>query len=156
MSDQNYPDPGAIRNAEEQGLVFSEDQKILLTCENKELSAVVIPDGVTEIGDNAFYGCTNLTGIVIPPSVTSIEESAFYGCSSLSDITIPDSVTKIAAFTFEECENLTAHRHDTPPKTQKRRQKTNEVEFQMKILWCRAGEELSFPYLRPAQKSQVD
>ena len=140
MSDQNYPDPGAIRNAEEQGLVFSEDKKILLTCENKELSAVVIPDGVTEIGDNAFYGCTNLTGIVIPPSVTSIEESAFYGCSSLSDITIPDSVTKIAAFTFEECENLTAHRHDTPPKTQKRRQKTNEVEFQMKILWCRAGE----------------
>ena len=114
MSDQNYPDPGAIRNAEEQGLVFSEDKKILLTCENKELSAVVIPDGVTEIGDNAFYGCTNLTGIVIPPSVTSIEESAFYGCSSLSDITIPDSVTKIAAFTFEECENLTAHRHDTP------------------------------------------
>ena len=146
MSDQNYPDPGAIRNAEEQGLVFSEDKKILLTCENKEITAVVIPDGVTEIGDNAFYGCTNLTGIVIPPSVTSIEESAFYGCSSLSDITIPDSVsaigmgafsgcsglssivipesvTKIAAFTFEECENLTAHRHDTPPKTQKRRQK---------------------------------
>ena len=42
---------------------------------------------------------------------------------------------------------LTANRRDSPIEMQKRRQKTNDVEFQMKILWCRAGEELSFLYL---------
>jgi hypothetical protein len=49
---------------------------------------------VTSIGENAFYGCFNLTGITIPKGVISIENKAFDGCTSLRNITIKtDKVT---------------------------------------------------------------
>ena len=60
----------------------------------------VIPNGVTSIGDGAFYDCDSLTGITIPDSVTSIGEFAFEDCSSLTRITIPDSVTSIDSWAF--------------------------------------------------------
>lgn len=47
---------------------------------------VIIPDGVTRIGDYAFQNCINLTSIVIPESVTSIGKSAFDGCSNLKTV----------------------------------------------------------------------
>ena len=50
---------------------------------------------VTSIGDYAFSGCRNLTDIIIPEGVTSIGTGAFYGCSSLAAINIPSSVTSI-------------------------------------------------------------
>ena len=49
----------------------------------EKLTDLVIPDGVTDIGGYAFYGCTSLESIVIPDSVTDIGEYAFYGCTSL-------------------------------------------------------------------------
>ena len=48
----------------------------------------IIPDGVTEIGKEAFAGCTNLQSLVIPNSVKVIEEGAFYYCTSLKSIII--------------------------------------------------------------------
>ncbi len=53
------------------------------------LTGVVIPDGVTQIGNSAFSGCSGLTDIVIPDSVTSIGDRVFDGCSSLETISIP-------------------------------------------------------------------
>ena len=41
-----------------------------------------IPEGVTNIGDHAFYGCTGLTSIIIPNSVTYIGEWAFANCGT--------------------------------------------------------------------------
>ena len=69
---------------------------------------VIIPKGVTEIGNCAFIDCTNLTNIIIPDSVTSIEEYAFEGCTSLTSITIPNSVTSIGEYAFWGCERLTS------------------------------------------------
>ena len=45
---------------------------------------VVIADGVTTIGDEAFFGCYRLTSVTIPDSVTAIGASAFSGCDSLT------------------------------------------------------------------------
>ena len=71
------------------------------------IRSVVIENGVTSIGDRAFYGCANLSSVTIPSSVTSIGEYAFYDCR-LASVTIPSRVTSIGSNAFEECESLTS------------------------------------------------
>ena len=73
-----------------------------------DVETVVIEDGVTRIGDNAFSNCSSLTSITIPDGVTRIGESAFEGCLSLPSITIPDGVTSIGESAFEGCSGLTS------------------------------------------------
>ena len=72
------------------------------------IKSVVIENGVTSIGDFAFYGCKGLTSITIPDSVTSIDVCAFYGCTGLTSVTIPDSVTSIGDSAFYGCKGLTS------------------------------------------------
>ncbi|MDE7463469.1 MAG: leucine-rich repeat domain-containing protein, partial [Clostridiales bacterium] len=64
------------------------------------LKDIKIPNTVTSIGGYAFRRC-GFTSIDIPESVTSIGEYAFYGCSSLTSIEMPDSVTSIGNEAFE-------------------------------------------------------
>lgn len=71
------------------------------------ISSIVIENGVTNIGDYAFWNCRALTSVTIPDSVTSVGNSAFQNCTSLSSITIPAGVTSIGDSAFEGCENLT-------------------------------------------------
>ena len=71
------------------------------------LTEITIPEGVTSIGDDAFYDCSSLTEITIPEGVTSIGEAAFYGCSSLTEIIIPEGVTSIGEAAFSGCSSLT-------------------------------------------------
>ena len=70
------------------------------------LTSVTIPDGVTSIGDSAFSGCTALTSVTIPGSVTSIGGGAFSGCTSLTSVAIPSSVTEIGGSAFSGCTGL--------------------------------------------------
>ena len=71
------------------------------------LTELAIPNSVTIIGNYAFYGCAGLTEIAIPNSVTSIGDYAFYGCKGLTEITIPNSVTNIGNYAFQGCTDLT-------------------------------------------------
>ena len=71
--------------------------------ECKNLTGVTIPNSVTNIGDYAFNDCTNLTNITIPDSVTSIGDCAFNGCTSLTSITIPNSIASIGSYAFNGC-----------------------------------------------------
>jgi len=71
------------------------------------ITSVVIPSGVTTIGNYAFEYCS-LTSVTIPNSVTTIGDWAFGYCSSLTSMTIPDSVITIGGSAFYFCTSLTA------------------------------------------------
>jgi len=79
------------------------------------LTSVVIPEAVsyngmsypvTEIGDEAFMFCTQLTGVTISSNVTTIGKSAFYACSGLKSITIPKTVSVIGSYAFQSVSNV--------------------------------------------------
>lgn len=75
--------------------------------EKSIITRISIKNGVTSIGNYAFYNCSNLTEITIPDSVASIGNSAFGFCNSLKEIMIPDSVTSIGNYAFTNCTSLT-------------------------------------------------
>ena len=91
------------------GNLYTKDGKTLIQyARGKSETSFTIPDGVTSIGNGAFYYCGRLTNITIPDSVTSIGVSAFFFCSHLTSITIPDSVTSIGTYAFYWCYGLTS------------------------------------------------
>ncbi len=71
------------------------------------LTAVTIPDSVTEICSYTFEGCSGITSMKLPDSVIKIGMGAFSGCTGLTSITIPDSVTEIQEDAFKDCTGLT-------------------------------------------------
>ena len=71
------------------------------------LTNITIPSSITDIGNNAFSGCRSLTNITIPNGVTCIGDGAFSNCNGLTDIAIPDSVIGIDSWAFSECSGLT-------------------------------------------------
>lgn len=103
------------------------------------LVTILLPEGITEIGDYAFKDCTTLasanipnsvkyigqgafqnsriTFAIVPKGVTSILKDTFSKCSSLSSIYLPASITYIDLFAFNECSNLTliSWEATTPP-----------------------------------------
>ncbi len=95
-------------------------------------SHVIIPDGVTEIADRAFWSVEYLEAVEVPASVKRVGDSAFWSCEalqfvhfeegleeigstvfwscpSLSDVNLPASVTDISWDAFANCAALTLH-----------------------------------------------
>lgn len=73
---------------------------------NPSIKKIIIENGVTSIGADAFAYVYNLESVTIPSSVTSIGAGAFYACPSLTSIAIPDSVTSIGDYAFQFCSSL--------------------------------------------------
>lgn len=71
------------------------------------LQSIVLPKGITTIGDDAFSYNTSLTSIKIPNTVTSIGKRAFQGCTNLTSIEIPEGVKSIGYAAFISCNKLT-------------------------------------------------
>jgi hypothetical protein len=67
---------------------------------------VIIPEGITVIGDYAFNDCENITSVTIPEGVTVIEENAFRDRNNITSVTIPEGVTSIGDSAFYRCNNL--------------------------------------------------
>ena len=70
------------------------------------IQTINIEEGVSSIGDFAFYYCTALTSISIPNGITSIGRNAFDYCRQLTSFTIPNSVISIGDYAFEGCTGL--------------------------------------------------
>lgn len=72
------------------------------------IKRAVVEEGVTTIGQAAFWDCYNLTNIELPSGVTTIGYYAFSGCRSLTSIELPLGVTTIGHYTFDNCCSLTS------------------------------------------------
>ncbi len=70
------------------------------------ITEVIIPDGVTKIGDASFCQCRKIQKVILPDSVTAIGKCAFWNCYDLESIYIPDSVISIGARAFQCCYSL--------------------------------------------------
>ena len=88
------------------GVLFNQNQTLLMQFPKGKSGGYVIPSTVTRIGDYAFYNKNILTSVVIPDSVTLLGKYSF-GNSLLNTITIPNSVTNIGDGAFGECIWLT-------------------------------------------------
>lgn len=76
------------------------------------ITAVVIPEGVTEIQDNAFYGCTSLETVTIPSSVTLLRNCAFCDCPNLRAVYFEGDAPQQANYVFDSTENVTMYYQD--------------------------------------------
>lgn len=130
--------PGRIRGLPVSGLgdrCFKSMGDIILAqrpiMPGTDIRSAVLPDGLKEIGKEAFYACTGLESVRMPDTVTTIGSGAFcncyslkhinlstalegslpdivfWGCLALEDVRIPEGIHAIARWTFYNCQSLT-------------------------------------------------
>ena len=71
---------------------------------------VIIPNGVTEIGRNAFSECKSLKKVIIPDSVIKIGWDAFEGCTALTEVSMPKYLEIIDSGAFNGCTSLKTYK----------------------------------------------
>ena len=71
------------------------------------IRTVTLGDGVTSVGNAAFYACGGIESVTLPAELTRIGDGAFYGCRELTAFTAPDSLTEIGQRAFRGCSALT-------------------------------------------------
>ena len=72
----------------------------------EEITEIVIPNGITEIGSYVFSYCSSIMKVMIPNGVTAIKKGAFSNCNSLIRINLPDGIKSIESWAFEDCSYL--------------------------------------------------
>lgn len=72
----------------------------------ERLNKVSLPQGLKVIGDEAFYGFSNLQEIILPEGIESIGIKSFYRCESLNSLTLPSTLKNIGDEAFAYCSHL--------------------------------------------------
>jgi hypothetical protein len=85
------------------GILFDKSQTTLLKYPPGRAGDYAVPNGVTGLGDVAFFTCSNLTALHLPSTITSYGYGAFSTCPLLTTLTIPASVTSVGAYAFSTC-----------------------------------------------------
>ena len=93
-------------------IIETATNKLVVGCKTSN-----IPDGITAIGNSAFWGRWDMQEMTLPETITTIEKDAFSCCTSLKAITLPASVSEIGDRAFIRCDALTSVRchMETPP-----------------------------------------
>ena len=89
------------------GAEFKIENDVLVKYEGKD-TVVVIPDGVTKIGENAFDGNKTLTELTMPNTVTFIGKYAFRKCAKLKSVVFSNALEEIEYDGFIDCKALKA------------------------------------------------
>ena len=76
------------------------------TLPGRNARKVILSEGITSIGEYAFYYCQNLEQIVLPQGLQAIGAHAFEECRSLVDVTFPDSLQTLGEKCFKDCNKL--------------------------------------------------
>ena len=92
------------------GVLFNKSQTVLVGYPGGQASDYTIPNTVTNIGGEAFGGCTQLSSIKMGNSVTSIGVSAFWRCEWLVSMMIGNGVAHIGNYAFSGCSRLNSVR----------------------------------------------
>ena len=88
---------------------FKKEQHKLIGYEGSGPKGIIyIPTDITEIGNEAFDGCAQLTKVIISDSVTTLGERVFSGCSNLKEVVLPKMLTQLNIGMFQNCTALTA------------------------------------------------
>ena len=74
-------------------------------CLNDDIDTVIIPEGVTEIGDEGFATCRGLVNVVFPSTLKHIGDGAFMYCN-LTSVELPDGLETIGEGAFRNCRNV--------------------------------------------------
>lgn len=86
---------------------FSNADTVPWAASRTQIRSVTIPSGVTDIGQYAFFGCTNLTSVTLPSTVTRIEPYAFSGCTRLGGtLNLPSRLLQVGQSAFSGCTSL--------------------------------------------------
>lgn len=101
----NYTDskviiPSMINNIP----VIEIGEKAFMDCRN--ITKVVISDGITTIGNTAFYRCDSLTSVIIGNGVATIGDAAFRICPNLKNLVMGINVNTIGNYAFADCKSL--------------------------------------------------
>jgi len=90
------------------GVLFDKGQGTLIKYPpGNAATSYAMPNSVTNIGMEAFYGCPNLVSVTMGTNVATIGGATFEYCTALAGITFPNSVTVIGGDAFAECSGLT-------------------------------------------------
>lgn len=65
-----------------------------------DITSIEVGEGITDIPDDAFYGCQKVTSVTLPSTLTKIGDRAFYGCKKLTELAIPGAVKKLGDYAF--------------------------------------------------------
>ena len=95
---------GTVKQPQE--LYESEENAIFLQTPKYSVKKIVIEEGISEIGMQAFNKLSEVTSLTLPKSLQIINSLSFEGCTSLKSVKIPDSVTSLGLFCFANCTSL--------------------------------------------------
>ncbi|MFR8168893.1 MAG: leucine-rich repeat protein [Lachnospiraceae bacterium] len=114
----------------------------------KDIKKIVVGNGITSIGTDAFYNMVQATDIDIPESVTVIKECALQGCESIKEVHLPDTIIAIGTNAFQfmnSCEGF----YINSPSSQTTYHTENGVLFNGSTLICYPQSKTDTSYVIP-------